>query len=632
MNPVLQAKLDELKEYDDYECWYLVKQPTRFESICYLVSFLKKFQMNREGKNLSDFINDSIDLLHIPNLAISKNYRALRVAAFFGLIKMQTSAYEDSIITSTFEEINKKCGGYFEKINLYDDIMQRQIEKMFVSTEIDEKHQDVRKKYRLYPVMLLYKILIEIGRASGEYSISMNEYRYIVATTTDFKNFWNTLVLIKLLRSENSAETAFEQYRTKFDNRFIQALKQLPTLEIDRNRISLKKNFIEEVAAKVFLFERDPLKFYSEKYIDFLCSTKSLLEMEQFLSETFEQGRLSCGENILLYGVPGSGKSWTIAHEYYNKNTKVERLVFHPDYTYAEFVGQILPNVQDGEVTYKFTSGPFTSILRDAYRNPNEEYLLIIEEINRGNAPAIFGEVFQLLDRMIEPQVINGISYAAGTSEYEITNRYMAQEIYGDENHKIRIPSNLSIIGTMNTSDQNVFTLDTAFQRRWNMRLIENSFDHVRSSLANAKILDTGVTWQHFCETINDLILDNKNKLASAEDKRLGVYFVHEKDLIAYDLDISDYKQLLSVERDLTITANQKEILKEMRKKLKQNRKFAEKVIKYLWDDAFKFNVYDLFDSSYNSLEAIIKKFVFSSGHERFSVFEQNVRDKLLEQ
>ena len=116
----------------------------------------------------------------------------------------------------------------------------------------------------------------------------MNEYRYIVATTTDFKDFWNTLVLIKLLRSEDSAETEFEQYRTKFDNRFIQALKQLPTLEIDRNGISLKKNFIEEVATKVFLFERDPLKFYSKKYIDFLCSTKSLFEMEQFLSKTVE--------------------------------------------------------------------------------------------------------------------------------------------------------------------------------------------------------------------------------------------------------------------------------------------------------------------------------------------------------
>ena len=107
----------------------------------------------------------------------------------------------------------------------------------------------------------------------------------------------------------------------------------------------------------------------------------------------------------------------------------------------------------------------------------------------------------------------------------------MALEIYGDKSHKIRIPSNLSIIGTMNTSDQNVFTLDTAFQRRWNMRLIENSFKNVRSTLADAEILDTGVTWQHFCKTANNLILNNKNTLASAEDKRLGIYFVHENDL-----------------------------------------------------------------------------------------------------
>ena len=385
----------------------------------------------------------------------------------------------------------------------------------------------------------------------------------------------------------------------------------------------------------------EKLKNYQRRVDTFLCLSSikdfeieetNILEPSSEVRDNREENRISTGENILLYGVPGSGKSWTIAHEYCKENTKVERLVFYPDYTYAEFVGQILPDVQDGEVTYKFMAGPFTSILRDAYQNPNEEYLLIIEEINRGKAPAIFGEIFQLLDRMIEPQVINGISYPVGTSEYEITNRYMAIEVYGDEEHKIRIPSNLSIIGTMNTSDQNVFTLDTAFQRRWNMRLIENSFDHVRSSLANAKILDTGVTWQHFCETVNDVILDNKNKLASAEDKRLGVYFVHESDLLHYDFDISEYKQLLSLERDLTITADQKETLKEMRENLKHNRKFAEKVIKYLWDDAFKFNVQDLFDSHFNSLESVIRHFVFSSGRERFSVFEQNVRDKFLEQ
>lgn len=185
-----------------------------------------------------------------------------------------------------------------------------------------------------------------------------------------------------------------------------------------KESIAVKENFIDEVAAKVFLFERNPLKFYSDNYVDFLCSTKSLFEMEQFLSDTVERERISGGENTLLYGVPGSGKSWTIEHEYCNENSKVARVVFHPDYTYAEFVGQILPDVQNGEVTYKFSPGPFTSILRDAYQNPANEYILIIEEINRGNAPAIFGEVFQLLDRMLEPKNINGITYRAGTSDF----------------------------------------------------------------------------------------------------------------------------------------------------------------------------------------------------------------------
>lgn len=547
---------------------------------------------------------------------------------------MENSAYGDAIISESFKEINSRCDGKFERIDLYADIMQRQIEKMFISTEIDEEYQGVREDYRLYPVMLLYKILIEIGRSTGDYSISMNEYRYIVATTKNFKDFLDTLVLIKLLRIETSAEKEFEKYRTKFDNRFIQALRQLPTLSVERDRIALKQNFIEEVAAKIFLFERNPTKFYSAAYINFLCSTKSLFEIEKFFSKTIENKRTSIGENVLIYGVPGSGKSWTIEHEYRKKDTKIERLVFHPDYTYAEFVGQILPDVdsETGDITYKFSPGPFTSILKEAYQNPSEEYLLIIEEINRGNAPAIFGEVFQLLDRMIEPKTIKGIEYNEGTSEYSITNRYMATEIYGDGSHKVRIPSNLSIIGTMNTSDQNVFTLDTAFQRRWNMRLIENSFRNVNPNFANAPILDTGVSWKRFCETINNLILENKNRLASAEDKRLGVYFVHEKDLKYEEISLDEYNQLLTTERNSQLTEEQEDKLAKMRDRLKQNRKFAEKVIKYLWDDAFKFNTQDLFESSYSSLESVIQQFIFSNGRDRFNIFKPNVREILFKQ
>lgn len=343
-------------------------------------------------------------------------------------------------------------------------------------------------------------------------------------------------------------------------------------------------------------------------------------DTEGIALDDLEESRINSGTNILLYGVPGSGKSWTIEHEYCKVDSYVERLVFHPDYTYSDFVGQILPDVDDeGLVTYKFTPGPFTTIMREAYRNPTQEYILIIEEINRGNAPAIFGEVFQLLDRTLEPKKDHEVVYPAGTSEYGITNRYMATVIYGDGGHKVRIPSNLSVIGTMNTSDQNVFTLDTAFQRRWNMRLIENTFENVRPSLANAKILDTNVTWETFCTTVNKLVVGNRAKMASAEDKRLGVYFVHESDLEFDDRAISpdndlrgEYNVLLKAERDGNLTPEQKGRLYDIREALKKIRKFPEKVIKYLWDDAFKFNPEALFDTdNMESLEQVIRTFVY---------------------
>lgn len=659
MNPILQNKLQKLQDANDYECWYLVKQPTAFDSLCYLVSFLEKYQSATQNKNIQDFISEQLaELSRVkPNLNISNNYRALRVAAFFGLITMTSTKYDESIITDTFKEITSRCNGAYEKTELYKDIIQRQIEKMFISSEIDEQRDSIRQNYRLYPVMLLYKVLIELGRTTGKFEISMTEYRYLVATTEVFEDFLETLLLIKLLRNETDETVGrFEQYKSKFDNRLILALKQLDTLEFDKESIRIKEERIQEVAKKVFVFEESPNIFTTTNYLDFLGSTKSLFELDDFESQESdgdisteqidtsiidESTRVITGRNILLYGVPGSGKSWTIEHEYCKEGTRVERLVFHPDYTNADFIGQILPVVDpvDKMVTYEFTSGPFTNILRDAYKNPTVPYVLIIEEINRGNAPAIFGDIFQLLDRTVENKTVDGITYSRGTSEYGITNENIAKVVYNDEKHKVRIPSNLSILGTMNTSDQNVFTLDTAFQRRWSMRLIENNFDNVRPSLANAKILDTKVTWKKFCETVNKLIVGNSAKMASAEDKRLGVYFIHENDLKFDDkaLPTGDYKNtldelndLLKAESDNSLNQSQKSRLEELREATLHNRLFPEKVIKYLWDDAFKFNHEALFDTeTMESLEKVIRTFVFNIGEDRLKIFRQSVRDSL---
>lgn len=345
--------------------------------------------------------------------------------------------------------------------------------------------------------------------------------------------------------------------------------------------------------------------------------------------------RLETGCNVLLYGVPGAGKSWTIEHEYCRKGTEVERLVFHPDYTYSDFVGQILPNVAaDGQVSYKFTPGPFTNILDAAYCNPMTRFVLVIEEINRGNAPAIFGEIFQLLDRKSEISDVDDDGFPIGTSEYGITNANIAQIVYGDPNHKVRIPSNLSIIGTMNTSDQNVFTLDTAFQRRWEMRLIENNFENVDHKFADAEIWDTGISWEVFCEQINNIIVSNNVRMSSSEDKRLGAYFVKLRDIVktddAVEFTKSEYDDLRRKETAKVISQEELKRLTDIRETMKKSRRFPEKVIKYLWDDAFKFNREVIFDTNeYRSLESVIRAFMYAEGIQRFKMFKQNIVDSL---
>lgn len=314
---------------------------------------------------------------------------------------------------------------------------------------------------------------------------------------------------------------------------------------------------------------------------------------EEFSEEETEVERVKGGTNIILYGVPGAGKSWTIKHEYCDDESRMERLVFHPDYTYSDFVGQILPRVSDdGSVSYEFSAGPFTKLVRKAYINPDKMYYLVIEEVNRGNAPAIFGDVFQLLDRDKD-----------GNSEYEITNADIAKIVYLDDSHKVSIPSNMCILCTMNTSDQNVFTLDTAFQRRWSMRLIRNRFHDEADErrFAGTKILDTDVTWEHFFTEINSFILSKNIRMTSSEDKRLGTHFVSEEDLVVGD----------GSERQIS--------------------RFPEKVLKYLWDDAFKFTKEDVFDlEKVKSLEDVIDLFISSQGNSRFLVFKENIYNSLV--
>lgn len=313
-----------------------------------------------------------------------------------------------------------------------------------------------------------------------------------------------------------------------------------------------------------------------QKYMDEISIMEDDME-----NQNIKQNQISSYtqnfSQIIYYGVPGSGKSHRIDEE--TKALPDEQkmcVVFHPEYTNADFIGQILPVLEDTGVRYAFKSGVFTKILIEALKNPSKSYYLIIEEINRGNAAAIFGEIFQLLDRGND----GWSSYCIMNDDINYEIRKSAPELNWTENTGIRLPPNLSLLATMNTSDQNVFTLDNAFQRRWDMRLVENQFDDKDENSKiqrTAEIGGSNVTWERFQTHINKRIgeMSSSMGMSSMEDKRLGCWFVKAKD---------------------------GKISKEQ---------FAEKVLKYLWDDAFKFSREEIFEikDKTSSLESIVSDF-----------------------
>ena len=298
-------------------------------------------------------------------------------------------------------------------------------------------------------------------------------------------------------------------------------------------------------------------------------------------NDTFDSPK-GGAQNKVVYGTPGCGKSYYVQNTVLPKLGVVDgdriRTTFYQDYTNIDFVGQILPKVHDDQsVTYDFNPGPFALALKKAIKYPEKPIALIIEELNRGNAASIFGDIFQLLDRD-----------KTGKSQYSITNVNLQDYLnkcFSDEGYifnEIYIPSNLHIIATMNTSDQNVFTLDTAFKRRWQFEKLRNKFseDHEYKGYFLPGMPD--VTWQKLVDDINTFIVNSANEL-SYEDKQLGVYFIDKETLCEKTEDCSDEHKI---------------------------NKFAYKLFEYLWDDVAKFARPDWFGAEIKSLDDLIDAYL----------------------
>lgn len=290
----------------------------------------------------------------------------------------------------------------------------------------------------------------------------------------------------------------------------------------------------------------------------------------------------------IYYGAPGTGKSQSV--DEFIKSLRVSadrtyRTTFHPEYTYSDFVGQLLPKIRisasgSRDISYEFSKGVFTRALEKAYEDTSKPVFLIIEEMSRGDCAAIFGDIFQLLDR--ETQGIN-----KGYSKYFINNEIISEDIITISDDKVKLPPNFNILGTVNTSDQNVYVMDTAFKRRFEWEYIStkpvpsvkpyyNSVDIIifTDNSGTSKV----VSWIDLYGTLNKFISDTRF-LGLGEDKQLGQFFI---------------------KFDSTATVSE------------QKRQLKNKLLHYLWEDIQKSSYSSdtfLFDKSLTSYSEIYDAF-----------------------
>jgi hypothetical protein len=261
---------------------------------------------------------------------------------------------------------------------------------------------------------------------------------------------------------------------------------------------------------------------FPEYFLEFKEGEYRLLKNSTL--ETFSDFKTHGASNIIFYGAPGTGKSYAI-DEIVRANKYVST-VFHPDTQYSDFVGCLKPSMNGSDVEYRFREGPFCKILKVAHDNPHEHCYLVIEEINRASAAAVFGEIFQLLDRKSN----GGSRYGVDINDPDMLSYLAINAPSVIIDGQLKLPSNLSIYATMNSSDQAVMPMDTAFKRRW--RFEYKPIDFGICANGSFRIFDSEkkpfiISWKKFASCINECLATQE----IPEDRHLGPWFLSSEEL-----------------------------------------------------------------------------------------------------
>lgn len=263
--------------------------------------------------------------------------------------------------------------------------------------------------------------------------------------------------------------------------------------------------------------QRNALRYYSD-YLKSLDLTDAPIESTQAQSSIHSH-------QVIYFGAPGTGKSYTVKvklKEAHVAKENIFRTIFHPNSDYASFVGCYKPVMEGNEIKYEFTPQAFTDAYVQAWKNKaaNLRVSLVIEEINRGNCAQIFGDLFQLLDRQNDGSSTYGIKADKDLAHY--LEKELGQDHEGIKGGVLRLPPNLYIMATMNTSDQSLFPMDSAFKRRWDWMYVPIKYSEPVSGSFKITIDGKKYLWVDFLKKVNEKI----REITSSEDKQMGNFFI----------------------------------------------------------------------------------------------------------
>lgn len=312
--------------------------------------------------------------------------------------------------------------------------------------------------------------------------------------------------------------------------------------------------------------------------------------------------------NRIIFGAPGTGKSHKLEEDSKLFGENMERVTFHPNYSYAQFVGTYKPIQGENptDIKYEYVPGPFMRTYVNALNNPEKKFLLLIEEINRANVAAVFGDIFQLLDRK------NGVSeYPIATSEdikkhlLEKLDCLKNQDIneLSDEEKKMylemKIPENMYIWATMNSADQGVFPMDTAFKRRWEFEYISVNEPEQVAKIEKYVIpmcanTEQGyyVNWNDLRTRINSILIDN---CKVNEDKLLGPFFISKNVLDDIKANKDEKDRILAIDKEYRSDEDNNILAEICKKEISYMKAFESKVIMYLFEDVMKMRAEKIF-------------------------------------